>query len=74
MGMANTSAQSFKNLPDTPSVPAASLTLHAFRRFELYLIEVFGNLVNYDSIQTDHYNSFYSLNVKFLIFGRELLH
>lgn len=58
MGMANTSAQSFKNLPDTPSVPAGSLTLHAFRRFELYLIEVFGNLVNYDSIQTYHYNSF----------------
>ena len=45
MGMANTLAQSFKNLPDTPSVPAASLTLHACRRFDLYLIEVFGNLV-----------------------------
>ena len=37
-GMANTSAPSFKNLPDTLSIPAALLTLHGFRRLEI----VFG--------------------------------
>ena len=37
-GMANTSAPSFKNLPDTLSIPTALLTLHGFRRLEI----VFG--------------------------------
>ena len=35
MGMANTTAPSFKNLPDTSPIPAALLTLHAFRRLEI---------------------------------------
>ena len=38
MGMPNTSATSFKNLPDTLPIPAALLTLHGFRRLEV----VFG--------------------------------
>ena len=32
MGMTNTSAPSFKNLPHTLSIPAALLTFHAFRK------------------------------------------
>ena len=56
MGMPNTSAPSFKNLPDTLSIPAALLTLHDFKRLEIvfYLVELFGDLVYFDSIQTCH--------------------
>ena len=35
MGVTNTSAPSSKNLPDTSSIPATLLTLHAFRRLEI---------------------------------------
>ena len=35
MGLANKSALSFKNLPDTSSILEALSTLHAFRGFEV---------------------------------------
>ena len=37
MGMVNTPATAFKNLPDTSSIPAALLTLHDCRRLEIVL-------------------------------------
>ena len=58
MQIANTSTTSFKNLPDTLSIPAILLTLHGSRGFETVFIELFGDLLYYYSIQTYHYNSF----------------
>ena len=40
MGMPNTAASSFKNLPDMLSILVALLTLHDFRRLEI----VFGSI------------------------------
>ena len=48
MGMANTSAPPFINLPDTLSIPAALLMRMFLKDLGWHLLELLGMLVYYD--------------------------
>ena len=62
--MTNTSTPSFKNLPDTLSILAALLILHAFRRLEIVLC-YFMLYILY--LKSNHKNSLQKTNKHRLI-------